>query len=89
MATRVQWLGHSCLLIESDGKRVLIGDYYTMGPADSIRAIKLLEPQAVIPIHFNTFPPIRQDVHAWAGRVNQETASRPVLLEAGDWFNIR
>ena len=66
-----------------------IGDYYTMGPADSIRAIKLLEPQAVMPIHYNTFPRIRQDVHAWSDRVTQETSSKPVVLEVGGWYDIR
>ena len=33
-----------------------IGDYYTMGPDDAVRAVKMLKPQAVLPIHYNTFP---------------------------------
>ena len=66
-----------------------IGDYYTMGVADSIRAIKLLEPRAVLPIHYDTFPPIRQDVRAWADRVTQETSARPVVLEIGGWHNLQ
>jgi L-ascorbate metabolism protein UlaG (beta-lactamase superfamily) len=32
MSTRVQWLGHACLLIESDGKRVLIDPFLTGNP---------------------------------------------------------
>ena len=68
---------------------VPIGDYFTMGPADSIRAIKFLEPRAVMPIHYNTFPPIRQDVQAWSKRVAQETSAQPVVLEVGGWFDIR
>ena len=43
-----------------------IGDYYTMGPDDALRAVKLLKPKYVLPIHYNTFPPIAQDAHAWA-----------------------
>lgn len=65
-----------------------IGDYYTMGVDDSIRAIKLLKPKHVIPIHFNTFPPIAQDAKAWAERVEKETTAKPVVLEPGDWFDI-
>jgi L-ascorbate metabolism protein UlaG (beta-lactamase superfamily) len=32
MSTRVQWLGHACLLIESDGKRVLIDPFLSGNP---------------------------------------------------------
>jgi len=60
-----------------------IGDNYTMGPDDSIRAIKLIEPKKVIPIHYNTFPIIEQDVQAWASRVRAETKAEPVVLEPG------
>src|SRR5512146_2263858 len=33
---------------------VPIGDNYTMGPSDALRAIKLIQPQHAIPIHYNT-----------------------------------
>ena len=29
-------------------------------------AVKLLKPRFVMPIHYNTFPPITQDAGAWA-----------------------
>ena len=66
-----------------------IGDYFTMGPDDALRAVKLLKPRIVIPIHYNTFPPITQDASAWAARVKRETNSSPVVLEPGDWFEIK
>jgi L-ascorbate metabolism protein UlaG (beta-lactamase superfamily) len=65
-----------------------IGDYFTMGPADAIRAIKLIQPRAVMPIHYDTFPPIKQDVHAWAERVKEETAARPLVPEPGAWSDL-
>lgn len=65
-----------------------IGDYYTMGVDDSIRAIKLIKPRHVAPIHYNTFPTIAQDVAAWARRVENETDAHPVVLEPGDWFTV-
>jgi L-ascorbate metabolism protein UlaG (beta-lactamase superfamily) len=65
-----------------------IGDYYTMGPDDALRAVKLLKPRSVMPIHYNTFPPIVQDAGAWAARVKGETAAQPVVLQPGDWFEI-
>jgi len=65
-----------------------IGDYYTMGPDDAVRAVKLLKPRYVLPIHYNTFPPIAQDAHAWAARVKSETNAQPVVLQPGEWFEI-
>ncbi|WP_435011507.1 metal-dependent hydrolase [Tundrisphaera lichenicola] len=66
-----------------------IGDYYTMGPADAIRAVNLLQPKAVLPIHYNTFPPIQQDAHAWAEQVNEKTSTRAVVPEPGGWVEVR
>jgi L-ascorbate metabolism protein UlaG (beta-lactamase superfamily) len=65
-----------------------IGDYYTMGPDDAVRAVKLLQPRYVMPIHYNTFPPIVQDADAWAALVKSETSARPVVLQPGEWFEI-
>jgi L-ascorbate metabolism protein UlaG (beta-lactamase superfamily) len=65
-----------------------IGDYYTMGPDDAVRAVKLIRPRFVLPIHYNTFPPITQDVDAWAARVKAETSAEPVVLRPGDWFEV-
>lgn len=38
-----------------------IGDNFTMGPEDAAYAVSLLKPKTVIPIHYNTFPLIKQD----------------------------
>jgi L-ascorbate metabolism protein UlaG (beta-lactamase superfamily) len=65
-----------------------IGDYYTMGPEDAVRAVKLLSPRHVLPIHYGTFPPIAQDAEAWAARVRAETRATPVVLAPGAWFDI-
>jgi L-ascorbate metabolism protein UlaG (beta-lactamase superfamily) len=66
-----------------------IGDNYTMGPEDSIKAIKLLQPKRVIPAHFNTWPPIAQDATEWAKRVVAETFATPVVLQPGGSTAIR
>ena len=56
------------------------------GPRRRVRAVKLLQPEFVLPIHYNTFPPIAQDADAWADRVRNETSAQPVVLQPGDWF---
>jgi L-ascorbate metabolism protein UlaG (beta-lactamase superfamily) len=61
-----------------------IGDNYTMGPADALRAVKLLQPQLVIPIHYNTFELIQQDVAAWAERVELDTSARVKVMKPGE-----
>jgi L-ascorbate metabolism protein UlaG (beta-lactamase superfamily) len=61
-----------------------IGDNFTMGPDDALKAVKLIEPRRVIPDHYNTWPPIAQDPHAWAARVRAETSAEPVVLQPGE-----
>lgn len=61
-----------------------IGDNYTMGPDDALRAVKLLRPRHVIPIHFNTFDLIKQDAADWARRVSAETDAEVHLLSPGE-----
>jgi len=65
-----------------------IGDNYTMGPADSLRAIRLLQPEIVMPCHVNTFPVIEQDVAAWSDQVRKSTSARPVVLQPGQEFTL-
>lgn len=65
-----------------------IGDTFTMGPDDSLEAIKLLEPKRVAPAHYNTWPPIAQDAQAWAERVKSETRAEPVVLQPGQAISL-
>lgn len=65
-----------------------IGDNYTMGPDDALRAVKLLEPRVVMPMHYDTFDMIRQDAAAWAKRVAAETTAQVVLLKPGDHYSL-
>jgi L-ascorbate metabolism protein UlaG (beta-lactamase superfamily) len=65
-----------------------IGDNYTMGPDDALRAVRMLEPKVVIPIHFNTFPLLEQDANVWAERVRKETKTKPVVLKPGESYSL-
>lgn len=51
---------------------VCIGDHFTMGPDDAIRAVRFVQPKAVIPMHYNTFPAIKQDGAAFKRRVEAD-----------------
>lgn len=61
-----------------------IGDNYTMGPEDALRAVKLIKPKKVVPIHYNTFDLIRQDAQGWASKVENQTQCIPVVMQPGD-----
>lgn len=65
-----------------------IGDNFTMGPDDALRAVKLLEPKVVIPIHYDTFDVIQQDPRAFAARVEAETSAMCVVLKPGDSYRL-
>ena len=65
-----------------------IGDNFTMGPDDALRAVELLEPKVVIPIHYNTFDVIRQDPYAFAARVEAETVAKCVVLKPGESYRL-
>ena len=65
-----------------------IGDNYTMGPDDALRAVKLLTPQHVIPYHYGTWDLIAQDPNAWAARVAKETKTQVHVLKPGESFKI-
>jgi L-ascorbate metabolism protein UlaG (beta-lactamase superfamily) len=65
-----------------------IGDNFTMGPEDALRAVKLIEPAHVVPIHYNTFEVIKQDPHAWAEKVKQETSARVTVMTPGDSIEL-
>ena len=65
-----------------------IGDNFTMGPDDSLRAVKLIAPRYVLPIHYDTFDVIKQDPAAWKMRVEAETDSRVALLKPGESLTL-
>ena len=65
-----------------------IGDNYTMGPDDALRAVKLLEPAQIFPIHYNTFEVIAQDPKPWAEQVEKETSAKVQVLSPGDSVTI-
>ncbi|MHB1191484.1 MAG: metal-dependent hydrolase [Longimicrobiales bacterium] len=46
-----------------------IGDNFTMGPDDAVRAVEMIGPKVVIPIHYDTWPVIAQDPEAFRAKV--------------------
>lgn len=61
-----------------------IGDNFTMGPEDAACAVSFLKPKIVVPIHYNTFPPIEQDPQIFADLVENTEVQ---ILKAGEKVN--
>ena len=65
-----------------------IGDNFTMGPDDALRAAKLIRARHYIPVHYNTWPLIAQDADMWARRVKVETGAEVHVLKPGESFTL-
>lgn len=61
-----------------------IGGNFTMDPADACLAAKFLNAKYVIPVHYNTWPPIEQDVVAYKADVEETTNSKVLIVNPGE-----
>jgi L-ascorbate metabolism protein UlaG (beta-lactamase superfamily) len=92
-------LGDTCLfsdmkLIAQRGDKVdlalvPIGGHYTMDRYDAVSAVSLIEPQQVIPCHYNTFPPIEADAEAFKSDVQNAGFSEVIVLEPGGTHTLK
>ncbi|MGI5891566.1 MAG: metal-dependent hydrolase [Bacillota bacterium] len=65
-----------------------IGDFYTMGPQDALIAASWLKAKTVIPMHYNTFPKIYQDVDLFKKQVESQTQSMCIPLAPGEEITL-
>lgn len=62
-----------------------IGDNFTMGPEDAAYAAQLIQAKTVVPIHFNTFPPIKQNPQNFIELLQDQNG---LVLEAGESIEL-
>jgi len=65
-----------------------IGDNFTMGPDDAVMAAQFVKAKQVIPVHYNTFPPIRQDAHAFAEKLLRQAEIDCTVLAPGESMTL-
>jgi L-ascorbate metabolism protein UlaG (beta-lactamase superfamily) len=95
----VYHVGDTCLfsdlkLIAQRGNHVNvalvpIGGHYTMDRFDAVTACEWIGADEVIPIHYDTFPPIETDAQAFKTDVENATESKVVVLAPGESHNVR
>ncbi|NLK09076.1 MAG: metal-dependent hydrolase [Firmicutes bacterium] len=64
-----------------------IGGNFVMGIDDAVRAAKMLRAQTVIPMHYNTFPLIKQDPQEFARRL-EALRIKCAVLNSGESIEI-
>ena len=62
---------------------VPIGDHFTMGIEDAVEAVRLINPRLSVPIHYNTFPPIKQDPGEFKKKCKKIEAEVKVVKPGG------
>jgi L-ascorbate metabolism protein UlaG (beta-lactamase superfamily) len=72
---------------EIDVALLPIGGHYTMDRHDAVVAVELTGAKTVIPIHYDTFPPIETDSEAFKAEVESRTSARVVLLKPGETYS--
>lgn len=65
-----------------------IGGHYTMDRHDAVIAAKFIGAETVIPVHYNTFPPIETDAAAFKADVESQTDSKVEILEPGQTLSL-
>ncbi len=65
-----------------------IGGHYTMDRHDAAVAAEFVGAGTVIPMHYDTFPPIETDSAAFKDEVESKTSSKVVLLSPGESHSV-
>ena len=64
-----------------------IGDLYTMGIKGALKAIELIKPEIVVPMHYNTFPAIRQNPEELKAEA-EKMGVKVVILKPGESLEV-
>lgn len=65
-----------------------IGDRFTMGINEALKAVELIRPKIVVPMHYNTFDVIRQDPVAFKQVVEAKTGAKVFIMKPGDSIEV-
>ncbi len=65
-----------------------IGSNFTMGPDDAAIAAEMLQAANIVPMHYNTWPPIEQDPEAYKKLVEAKSAAKVHIMPPGDILEL-
>lgn len=64
-----------------------IGDNFTMGITDAVKAVELAKPKMAIPMHYNTFPVIQADPQEFKKQV-EKIGKKALVMEFGQEIEL-
>ncbi|HJJ92704.1 MAG TPA: metal-dependent hydrolase [Methanocorpusculum sp.] len=76
-------------LYHPDVSLLPVGDQYTMGPSEAMIAAEWIGAPLVIPMHYNTFPAISQDLTEFQYAIETTTEMKVAILKPGEGMDIR
>lgn len=65
-----------------------IGGFFTMDATQAAKAVELLRPKIAIPMHYNTWPPIKADPSLFKQLVEKNTETKVRILDPGQSIAI-
>lgn len=71
-----------------DVAMIPVGDNFTMGVDDALKAVDFLRPKIVIPMHFDTFDLIRTDLQPFISGIGKKRGVRARLMGINDHFTL-
>ena len=60
-----------------------IGDNFTMGVDDAVKACELIRARLHLPMHYNTFPVVKADAGAWVKKVEAKGMKARIVAPGG------
>ncbi|MEW6194776.1 MAG: metal-dependent hydrolase [Bacteroidota bacterium] len=64
-----------------------IGDNFTMGITDALKAVELVNPKVAVPMHYKTFPVIESDPYEFKKRL-EEQGKKSIVMEFGQEIEL-
>jgi len=65
-----------------------IGGFFTMGPDDAVKAASMIAPKCVVPMHYDTFPVIKQNPEEYKKAVEDRGICEVKILKPGEALDI-
>ncbi len=65
-----------------------VGGTFTMDAFEAKKAIELVNPEVVIPVHYNTWPPLEMDVLKFKAEVEKDLDVRVQVMNVNETFEL-
>lgn len=75
-------------LYEPEVALLPIGGRFTMGIKEAVKAVELIRPKIVVPMHYNTFDVIKQDPEEFKRAVEAKVDTKVVIMKPGETITL-